>query len=77
MGLEPGELADALRAIAANNGRIPIAVLASTLGLNPLRVSGTITRIQKVVNVDGMPVLEREDNDVVLAPQILFEQFGL
>ncbi|WP_291081259.1 BREX-2 system phosphatase PglZ [Dietzia sp. UBA5065] len=77
VGLEPGELADALRAIAANNGRIPIAVLASTLGLNPLRVSGTITRIQKVVNVDGMPVLEREDNDVVLAPQILFEQFGL
>ncbi|MBB1009361.1 hypothetical protein G6010_07190, partial [Dietzia sp. SLG510A3-3B2-2] len=77
VGLDPGVLADALRAIAANNGRMPIAVLASTLGLNPLRVSGTIARIQKVVNVDGMPVLEREDNDVVLASQTLFEQFGL
>ncbi|MBB1015611.1 hypothetical protein G6012_09880 [Dietzia schimae] len=73
----PAELADVLRAIAANNGRMPIAVLGSTLGLNALQISGTVARIQKVVNVDGMPVLEREDNDVVLAPQILFEQFGL
>ncbi len=73
----PAELADVLRAIAANNGRMPIAVLGNTLGLNALQISGTVARIQKVVNVDGMPVLEREDNDVVLAPQILFEQFGL
>ncbi|MEX6465488.1 BREX-2 system phosphatase PglZ [Dietzia cinnamea] len=73
----PAELADVLRAIAANNGRMPIAVLGTTLGLNALQISGTVARIQKVVNVDGMPVLEREDNDVVLAPQILFEQFGL
>lgn len=73
----PAELADVLRAIAANNGRMRIAVLGDTLGLNALQISGTVARIQKVVNVDGMPVLEREDNDVVLAPQILFEQFGL
>ncbi|MBB1052995.1 hypothetical protein G6017_01475 [Dietzia sp. B44] len=73
----PSELADVLRDIAANNGRMPIAVLGTTLGLNPLQINGTIARIQKVVNVDGMPVLEREDNDVVLASQTLFEQFGL
>ncbi|TCJ81154.1 UNVERIFIED_ORG: PglZ domain-containing protein [Dietzia maris] len=73
----PVELADVLRDIAANNGRLPIAVLGNTLRLNPLQISGTIARIQKVVNVDGMPVLEREDNDVVLASQTLFEQFGL
>ena len=73
----PVELADVLRAIAANNGRMPVAVLGNLLGLNALQVSGTIARIQKVVNVDGMPVLEREDNDVVLTTQTLFEQFGL
>ncbi|WP_216693311.1 BREX-2 system phosphatase PglZ [Dietzia psychralcaliphila] len=73
----PVELADVLRAIAANNGRMPIAVLGTTLRLNPLQINGTIARIQKVVNVDGMPVLEREDNDVVLASQTLFDQFGL
>src|SRR5699024_1275967 len=71
----PRELADVLREVAANNGRMPVAVLSNLLGLNALQVSGTIARIQKVVNVDGMPVLEREDNDVVLTTQTLFEQF--
>ena len=77
VGLEPREFADALRAIAHNNGRMPMAGLAERVGLNAIRLRGTLTRMQKVVNIDGMPVLEIDGNDVVFSPELLREQYGL
>lgn len=77
VGLTPRVLADSLRAIAKNNGRMPVTALATRLELDAIRIRGTLARMQKVVNVDGMPVLEQEGSDVVLAPELLFEQFGV
>lgn len=77
VGLTPRVLADTLRAIAENNGRMPVTGLAAKLKLDAIRIRGTLARMQKVVNIDGMPVLEHEGGDVVLAPGLLFEQFGV
>ncbi|GAA4260840.1 BREX-2 system phosphatase PglZ [Dietzia aurantiaca] len=77
VGLKPRALADTLRAIDHNNRRMPITGLAARLELDAIRIRGTLARMQKVVNIDGMPVLEQEGSDVVLAPEVLFEQFGV
>lgn len=77
VGLSPRDLANTLREIAQNNGRMPITGLAARLKLDAIRIRGTLARIQKVVNIDGMPVLEQEGSDIVLVPEVLFEQFGV
>lgn len=73
--LAPAEFAGALRAIDHNNGRMPMAGLGTHLRLSSLRLRGTLSRMQKVVNVDGMPTLEIDGNDVVLRPELLRSQF--
>ena len=77
VGLTPRALADTLRAIDQNNGRMPIVGLAARLELDPIRIRGTLARMQKVVNIDGIGVLDQEGSDVVLAADTLFEQFGV
>ncbi|MDG4771155.1 BREX-2 system phosphatase PglZ [Solwaraspora sp. WMMD792] len=73
------KVAAALRALVEAGGVLPLAVLAQRAGEAPLRATGFVTTLQRVLNVDSYPVLSLTDQDrtVRLNQQLLREQFGL
>lgn len=73
------KIAAALRALVEAGGVLPLAVLAQRAGEAPLRATGFVTTLQRVLNVDSYPVLSLTDQDrtVRLNQQLLREQFGL
>lgn len=76
-GRKATEVADLLRKIDANNDRLPVTVVRDTWSLTPLMVRGVLAELRRIVNVDGVEALSMSGEDLVLYPELLFEQFGV
>jgi len=68
-----------LMALDANSGRLLREALGRASGIAPLRLTGTLAALRQLLNVDGYPVLEVDDQtgDVYLDIALLKRQFGL
>ena len=66
-----------LRDLAANRGRLPVSSLRQRWGLSNLAMRGSVSSLQRIVNMDGIEVLTVENTDLVLNTDLLFEQFGV
>ncbi|MEV6525737.1 BREX-2 system phosphatase PglZ [Longispora sp. NPDC051575] len=78
-GLTEQQLHAALSALLEAGGVLPAVVAAQRAGVAASRAGGLLTMVQRVMNVDGYPVLEIIDNGrtASLNRQQLIEQFGL
>lgn len=67
------------RALDASGGSLPRAALAATLDMPPTRIAGFVSSAQRLLNVEGYPVLEYDaDTDTVrMDSELLQQQFGL
>ena len=68
-----------LQALEARGGKLTRAALARALGLPPLRVTGLIAALRRLLNVDGYPVLALDEasDTVELNRALLATQFEL
>jgi len=76
----PGDevLKQLLAHLDARGGKMTSLALARSLTYAPFRLSGLLSRAQKLFNVDGYPVISVDASDTVqLEKQILLIQFGL
>lgn len=76
-GHKRGEVADLIRRITANNGRMPVATLRELWNLGPIQLRGVISTLLRILNVDGVQVLEQQESDLVLNRNLLTEQFDV
>lgn len=65
--------------IAAPDHRVDPASAASALGVAKVRLAGALPMVQRLLNVEQYPVLDRDADGetVVLDPDLLKEQFGV
>ncbi len=65
--------------VLANRGSMTVPALASALGMPEHRMPGFIAIMQRLLNVEGYAILERQDaaNTVVLNVRLLKKQFEL
>ena len=76
-GHPPREVAELIRRIAANSGRLPVATLREIWQLGPIQLRGVISTLLRILNVDGVQVLVQQDSDLVLNRSLLTEQFDV
>lgn len=65
------------RLVAAPSHSLPNSAIATHLGVAETRLPGAIATLQKVMNVEGYPVLLARDSVLILDVQLLDEQFRL
>jgi hypothetical protein len=76
--LKKEQVKQALRALAERNGVQMKAALAQQMNVPPIRVDGLLASIQRILNVDGYPVLTVDSSQTVrLNLTLLREQFAL
>lgn len=71
--VQVGSLLDAL--VAAPAARLTKEAVASVLQIPPMRMSGAVAQLQKLLNVEGYGVLRVDGAFLVLDAQLLAEQF--
>ena len=71
--------ANVLSALDRRGGKMTAVALARALGLATFRLSGVLAKMQRVLNIDGYPVLFRDDasDTVELNRDLLLKQFDL
>ncbi|WP_430297720.1 hypothetical protein [Sinomonas sp. B1-1] len=76
--LSPAEVAAFIGTLAAAPGaRLPLQSVAAAMGVRPTRLQGALATLEKVMNVEGYPVLEAVDAHLRLDVSLLREQFAL
>lgn len=72
------QIEEVLRALLERNGVQMKASLAQRLTVPPIRIDGLLASIQRILNVDGYPVLTTDSSQTVrLNSTLLKEQFAL
>ena len=68
-----------LEALAEQGGKLTSAALARRMGLPPFRLPGLLAAIQRVLNVEGYPILTRDEvsDTIELNRELLCRQFEL
>jgi hypothetical protein len=68
-----------LKALERHGGTLTPAALAQQANILPLRLDGLLAKLQRLLNVDGYPVLQvdRAANRVTLNVPLLCRQFEL
>jgi hypothetical protein len=77
--IEDGTVKRLLVALASRGGSMTMAALAGAMERPEHRLPGLLAVIQRVLNVEGYPILDRQDaaNTVVLNVPLLKKQFEL
>ena len=77
--VEDGRVRACLVALEARGGKLTRAALARALGVPPLRVTGLIAALRRLLNVEGYPVLSVDEasDTVELNRPLLGTQFEL
>lgn len=76
--LSPAEVAAFIGTLAAAPAaRLPLETVASVMGVRPMRLQGALATLEKVMNVEGYPVLAAVDAHLRLDVPLLREQFRL
>lgn len=76
--LDPASAEQALRALVSRNGVLMKPALAQRVNLPQFRIDGFLSNLQRVLNVDGYPVVSVDESDTVrLDVDLLKKQFGL
>jgi hypothetical protein len=77
--IEDAKIRQLLSTLASRGGSMTIAALAGTVEMPEHRLSGFIAVIQRLLNIEGYAVLDRQDaaNTVVLNIPLLKKQFEL
>jgi hypothetical protein len=71
-------VAQSLSLLASKAGVIPIGLLARELSLPQFRVGGFVAQLQRLLNVEGYPVLETDASQTLrLNSELLFKQFDI
>ncbi|MDN6706343.1 BREX-2 system phosphatase PglZ [Corynebacterium glyciniphilum] len=76
-GQDAASIADILRTIGANNDTLPHVQLQQMLGLSNIQFRGTLTRLKRILNIDGVEVIANRGGDITLNSEQLIQQFGL
>jgi hypothetical protein len=76
-GQDAASIADILRTIGANNDTLPHVQLQQMLGLSNIQFRGTLTKLKRILNIDGVEVIANRGGDIVLNSEQLIQQFGL
>lgn len=73
------QVAGVLLALASRGGTMTEPALASTLGLPAHRLSGLLAVLQRIINIEGYLILDRQESSdtVVLNDKLLRKQFEL
>lgn len=71
------DIAELIRLIIRNNGRLPVATFREIWHLGPIELRGVISTLLRILNMDGVQVLEQQDSDLVLNRSLLAEQFDV
>lgn len=66
-----------LRAAIAGNGLVPLATVAEIFDVKPTRARSVITWVTQILNTDGVVVIALQGDEVRVATNLLFEQFGV
>jgi hypothetical protein len=79
MGLEPARARLALQAFAERGGKLTRPALAQRIGMPPVRVTGFVAALRRVLNVDGYIVLDVDEpsESLTLNLELLRKQFEL
>jgi hypothetical protein len=77
--IQDEQLQQLLQMLLKSGGQLPQIALATALKLPPMRISGFLAGVQKLLNVDGYPVLsvDRNTQMVKLDRELLKKQFEL
>ncbi|WP_426976362.1 BREX-2 system phosphatase PglZ [Pseudarthrobacter sp. O4] len=62
-------------AVTAAGSRLPLHAAAVAIGVPIQRISGAVAQLQKLLNVEGYPVLRLDGNSLVIDEPLLREQF--
>ncbi|WP_432558173.1 BREX-2 system phosphatase PglZ [Granulicoccus sp. GXG6511] len=63
--------------MTAPGTRLAATAVAGVLGIPDVRAQGAISQLQKLLNVEGYPVIRQDQGMLVLDPGLLTEQFAL
>ncbi len=77
VGLKTEQVAALFDALLRGGGSIPVAAAAAALEVPGKRSPRVLAVVSQIVNIDGVPVLTQDSNQVTLAVETLFEQFGV
>jgi hypothetical protein len=73
----PERIRQVLEALHARGGKLTEAALATQVGLPALRLTGILASMRRILNVDGYPVLSKDQETISLDLGLLRRQFGL
>ncbi|MDN6303802.1 MAG: hypothetical protein L0J57_12270, partial [Brachybacterium sp.] len=65
------------RTMGANNNTIPRVQLQKIMGLSNIQFRGALTKLKRILNIDGVEVLSNRGSDITLNAEQLIQQFGL
>jgi hypothetical protein len=73
------QIESVVMSLANRGGTMTSAALAGTMGLPAHRLSGMLAVMQRILNVEGYPIIDRQESSdtVVLNIQLLKKQFEL
>lgn len=75
--LMPAQIGALFEALLRSGGSITVAAAAAALEVPVKRAPRVLAVVSQIVNIDGVPVLTQDSTQVVLAADLLFEQFGV
>ncbi|MGP9623324.1 BREX-2 system phosphatase PglZ [Corynebacterium sp. AOP34-AQ2-28] len=74
---DAASIAGILRTMGANNNTIPRVQLQKIMGLSNIQFRGALTKLKRILNIDGVEVLSNRGSDITLNAEQLIQQFGL
>lgn len=76
-GQDAESIADILRTMSTNNDTLPRVQLQKMMGLSNIQFGGALTRLKRILNIDGVEVLATSGGDITLNTEQLKQQFGI
>ncbi|MDN6259932.1 MAG: BREX-2 system phosphatase PglZ, partial [Corynebacterium sp.] len=74
---DAASIAGILRTMGANNNTIPRVQLQKIMGLSNIQFRGALTKLKRILNIDGGEVLSNRGSDITLNAEQLIQLFGL
>ena len=76
-GQDAASIANLLRTIGTNNNTLPRVQLQKAMNLSNIQFNGALTKLKRILNIDGVEVLNNSGGDITLNAEQLIQQFGL
>lgn len=70
-------IAELLALLIANGNKLPRKAIGNHLGLLDAKLDTQLALARRLLNYDGLEILSDDGHDVILHPDVLWQQFGL